>query len=328
MSVYTVVNTEELSRFLSQYNQGRLLNHEGISSGIENTNYFVTTDKAELVLTVFEQLTSDELPFFLDLTAYLAEHNIPCAHPAADKNGRYLDTIKNKPAALVQRLKGASVEHPTAQHCQALGNVLARMHLAGQSFPSQRKNKRGPAWWRSTTTKLCSCLSDPEMELLQHELQAQDACHHSDLPRGIIHADLFRDNVLFEGVNLSGLIDFYYACTDALIYDLAVTVNDWCSNADGSLNGELAYALLNAYQAQRSLSNNEHQAWTIMLRAAALRFWLSRLNDMHFPRPGEITHTKNPDVFKRILLHRRQHEKSLLDLLRTTDSVDNNSAQL
>ncbi len=306
MSVYTTVNEDELAAFLHRYDHGQLQSYEGITSGIENTNYFVTTTEAEYVLTLFEQHSADELPFFLDLTAFLSEHNIPCAHPLANKQGRYLEELKNKPAALVQRLRGASLEQPTDSHCFQVGEVLGAMHIHGQSFPQARTNDRGPHWWRETAAKLSGKLDNEQQQMLDDEICFQVSHKHDALPRGIIHADLFRDNVLFDGNHLSGLIDFYYACTDVLLYDLAVTVNDWCSTDDGELNGQLESAMLSGYTASRQLSDAENAAYPVMLRAAALRFWLSRLHDLHFPRAGEITHTKDPMAFQRILVNRRQ----------------------
>jgi homoserine kinase type II len=304
MSVYTSISEEELRAFLADYDAGTLVSFEGIESGIENTNYFVTTDRAEYVLTIFEQHTRDELRFFLELTAFLAEHEIPCAHPSRDRFDGYLGELKEKPAALVDRLPGASVEQPDAQQCAALGRVLAQLHRAGQEFPMNRANDRGPHWWRETANIVLPKLDSGDAGLLQSELAYQAERRTADLPRGIIHADLFRDNVLFRDHQLSGLIDFYYACRDVLLYDVAVTVNDWCSSADGALDPERAQSLLHAYNSIRPLQPAERDHWQTMLRAAALRFWLSRLRDMHFPREGEMTHIKDPDVFKHILLQR------------------------
>lgn len=292
--------------FLDRYDHGVLESYEGITSGIENTNYFVTTSEAQYVLTLFEQHTDDELPFFLDLTAFLSEHGIPCAHPVANRAGQYLEQLKQKPAALVQRLRGASIEQPAESHCLQVGKVLASMHVHGQSFPQTRKNDRGPHWWRETADKLSGKLNDDQQQLLDDEIRYQLSHQHDELPRGIIHADLFRDNVLFDGDHLSGLIDFYYACTDVLMYDLAVTINDWCSTASGELDSAREQAMLTGYSESRTISGAEQTAYPVMLRAAALRFWLSRLHDLHFPRPGEITHTKDPMVFQHILHNRRQ----------------------
>lgn len=305
MSVYTRIERAELESFLSNYNAGSLTDFEGIQSGIENTNYFVNTSSGKFVLTIFEHHTKNELPFFLDLTAFLSEHGIPCAHPSADKNNVYLGQLKDKPAALVARLAGKSLEKPQSVHCQAVGQVLAELHSAGQHFQQTRENPRGPHWWQTTAKVLKGSISAEDQKLLADELDYQTQFRFSHLPRGIIHADLFRDNVLFAGNELGGLIDFYYACTDVLLFDLAITVNDWCVNKNQSLNAELTSAMTNAYMKKRPLDNDEIEAWPVMLRAAALRFWLSRLYDKHFPRPGEMTHTHDPDVLKNVLLHHR-----------------------
>lgn len=315
MSVFTPVSQSELEDFLANYACGTLENFQGISAGIENTNYFVTTSQGDYVLTIFELLTPSELPYFLDLMAHCAEQGIPSAHPLADRNQLYLRSLQGKPAALVQRLQGKSIEQAEPKHCQAVGGSLAQLHLAGCSFKPQRPNDRGPDWWRQMQLKLADKLSVQDRQLLADELSVQVRSRHSPLPRGVIHADLFRDNVLFVGDELTGMIDFYYACNDVWLYDLAVTVNDWCSaDNNGGLDPLRLSALLSAYHEVRALNSDEEQAWPLMLRAAALRFWLSRLHDFHFQREGEITHTKDPDEFRRILLDRREQQDSYLSL--------------
>ena len=304
MSVYTTIERDELEDFLQHYPVGKLKQFEGISAGIENTNYFVDTDKNRFVLTIFEALSKDELPYFLDLMAHLAEHEVPSAHPEADNQGHYLRELKGKPAALVQRLTGRSIEQPTPIQCAALGKALGHLHVVGQSFTGNRNNERGPHWWHETASAVMPHLSNDEQQLLKNELDFQKQHAHDELPRGVIHADLFRDNALFDGDQLTGIIDFYYACNDVLLYDVAVTVNDWCGNENGSLDKARVDTLLDAYQQERPLTKQEQQAWPVMLRAAALRFWLSRLQDKHFPREGEITHIKDPDAFRRILIDR------------------------
>lgn len=314
MSVYTPVEQHELVSFLADYDLGKLENFQGISAGIENTNYFVTTSSQSLVLTLFESLGVDELPYFLELMAFLAEHGIPSAHPIADHQGQYLRTLNNRPAALVQRLTGASVIEPNTAQCQAIGKALGLMHSAVKEFSAVRDNTRGPHWWHETLNALRANIGGQDLQLLEEELTFQAHARHAELPRGVIHADLFRDNALFDGDTLAGVIDFYYACNDVLLYDVAVTLNDWCSQPDGRLHEQKSRALLRAYQVERPLLEAERLAWPVLLRAAALRFWLSRLYDLHFPREGEITHTKDPDVFKQILLQRKAHAAHLIDL--------------
>ncbi len=304
MSVYTCVERHELEEFLRHYQLGELVDFQGISAGIENTNYFVTTDQGEYVLTLFEALSRDELPYFLDLMAYLAEHNVPSAHPMADDNSHFLRQLKGKPAALVQKLDGRNVEQPNPCQCAELAAALAHMHVVGQDFSGQRSNQRGPHWWQVTAREVHDRLSARERRLLDAELAFQKQHSHDTLPRGVIHADLFRDNALFVNDHLTGIIDFYYACNDVLLYDVAVTVNDWCCHDDGRLDEARLTAFMDAYQQERPLDESERAAWPIMLRAAALRFWLSRLKDKHFPREGELTHIKDPTVFQHILEQR------------------------
>jgi homoserine kinase type II len=314
MSVYTPVSEEQLTTFLGHYDLGELIDFEGISAGIENTNYFVTTSRDRLVLTLFESHSHDELVYFLDLMAHLAEHQVPSAHPIPDDQGAYLRTLNDKPAALVKRLRGRHIEQPNLAQCTALGRELAQLHVAGQSFSGHRDNDRGPRWWRQTSKALAGHLDEAEQAMLDRELAFQSEHRTDDLPRGVIHADLFRDNALFDGDQLTGIIDFYYACNDVLLYDVGVTINDWCSLADGGVDNMKASALLHAYQQVRPIDAAELAAWPVMLRAGALRFWLSRLHDLHFPREGEMTHTKDPDVFKCILQQRIAHEDELRSL--------------
>jgi homoserine kinase type II len=304
MSVYTRVEKDQLESFLENYTLGTLCSFQGISDGIENTNYFVTTTEGEYVLTLFESLAAEELPYFLDLMAFLAKHQVPSASPLADKQGDYLRELNGKPAALVQRLCGRGVVDPNEAQCAALGGMLGRLHRVGQGFEPQRKNSRGADWWSEAATKVMPKLSAEEQQQLQQEMAYQASQSREKLPRGVIHADLFCDNALFDGDQLTGIIDFYYACSDHLLYDLAVTVNDWCKQSDGSLDETRTQALLNSYHQEQPLTAEEQQLWPVMLRAGALRFWLSRLQDKHFPRPGEMTHIKDPDEYGQILRDR------------------------
>jgi homoserine kinase type II len=302
MSVYTPIEAGELEEFLRAYPLGTLLEYRGISAGIENTNYFVTTTAGRFVLTLFESIGFDDLPYYLELMAFLAEHGIPSAHPLADQQGCYVRTFKNKPAALVQRLEGAGVSRPNLRQCQAIGTALGSLHIVGRHFHLRREHTRGPAWRRTVGERLLAHLNPEDAALLRQELDFQAHYSRSGLPNGVIHADLFRDNALFRGDELMGIIDFYYACHGVLLYDLAVTINDWCTRADASLDWDKALAILTAYHRQRPLEDVEHTVWPTLLRVAALRFWLSRLHDRFFPRPGELTQSKNPDEFKRVLI--------------------------
>lgn len=305
MSVYTPVSPAELSAWLRNYSVGSLVSAEPIQSGIENTNYFVTTTQGRYVLTLFERLPAEELPFYLDLMAHLARHGIPCPSPLADLSNQFLQRLNGKPAALVTRLTGRSVEAPEAAHCAELGALLGRMHLAARSYPAYLENPRGPKWWRFAAREVRDFLSAEHQQLLQSELEFQAEHRFPDLPRGPVHADLFRDNALFDGQRVSGVIDFYFAGVDCLLFDVAVCANDWCLSPSLELDEARTAALLGAYEATRPLTAEEKAAWRPMLRAAALRFWLSRLYDFHLPRAGMLVHAHDPEHFRRILECRR-----------------------
>ena len=303
MSVYTPVTESELSAWLQNYSVGRLLSLEPIKSGIENTNYFVTTAQGRYVLTLFERLPAAELPFYLELMAHLARHGIPCPAPIADVEDRYVRELNGKPAAVVTRLPGKSLERPGTAECGELGLLLARMHLAGRSYAGYLENPRGPKWWRMAARDVSPFLDSQRKKLLEEEIQYQANHRFPDLPRGPVHADLFRDNALFDEGRLSGVFDFYFAGVDCLLYDLAVCANDWCFAGadDPRLDEPKTRALLEAYESVRPLQAIERDAWQPMLRAAALRFWLSRLHDLHLPRPGMLVHAHDPEHFRRIL---------------------------
>lgn len=304
MAVFTTVSAAELSAWLENYPLGALQELKGIPSGIENTNYFVTTERGRFVLTLFEKLTADELPFYLNLMAHLAQHNVPCPAPAVNQQGALLGELNGKPACLVSRLSGKSTTTPKLAQCAAVGAMLARLHIVGQGFATQMPNPRGAVWRADTESLVRPFVNAEQAALLQYEVAYHADSEQQTLPRGVIHADLFRDNVLLEGDAVGGLIDFYFACQDMLLYDVAITVNDWCMNADGQLDTERTQAFLNAYHAVRPLQTDERAAWPKMLRLAALRFWLSRLFDLHLPRDGEMVHPHDPSHFERVL---RQH---------------------
>jgi len=307
MSVYTEVGRDELIAFLNDYAVGELVSYEGISDGIENTNYFVNTEQGQFVLTLFEQHEFDELGYFLDVMTFFYQYDIPSAHPAADKQGRYLKTLCGRPAALVMRLSGRGVNSvATIAQCQAIGDVLGKMHLKGQQFESKRTTERGHDWRQQMAEKVLPLLDADATLLLQDELEFQAAYSSLDLPFGVTHSDLFRDNALFDGDKLKGIIDFYYACDEYLLYDVAVAVNDWCVDDSGLVESTRYDAFMAAYSKQRSLTDNEISNWNLILRAAALRFWLSRLQDKLFPREGELTQIKDPQFFQNILSEHRK----------------------
>ena len=307
MSVFTKVSHPELVAFLEAYPVGELIGYQGIGEGVENTNYFVDTADGRWVLTLFERLDHDDLPFFLGLMEHLASRGYPCAMPAHTREDKNLTTLNGKPAALVRRLTGQSVLFPTVAQCQAVGRALGELHLAGQSFAGGAANGRGAAWRQATARALAPKVPEDARALIESELAAQAALDLSMLPQGVIHADLFRDNVLFVEERLTGVIDFYYACHDALAYDLAITLNDWCVDPDGRPNPARWQTMSLAYRSARELTAAERAAWPLLLRAAAFRFYLSRLYDWTHPREGDVVHVKDPAQYRRILeWHRRQ----------------------
>ena len=311
MSVFTTVSADELTEWLKAYPLGTLLELKGIASGITNTNYFVTTTSGRYVLTLFEEHTAEELPYFLDLMTHLAECGVPCPHPVKRNDGVQLDELNGKPAALVSCLAGRDIETPNEIHCAEVGRVLANMHIAGESFSGKSHDTRDSVWRQTTADKVFGLLNADDQTMLSQLMQRQASLNLDKLPQGVIHADLFRDNVLFDGEKIGGLIDFYYACRGAFLYDLAIAVNDWCVNVDGSLDKPRVMAMLKAYHAVRALTAEESAVWTDMLPIAALRFWLSRLKDKHFPHAGELTHAKDPQHFQKILKWGIQHQAEI-----------------
>jgi len=304
LSVFTPVSDGQLAGWLKSYSVGPPLALEPIAAGIENTNYFVTTSQGRYVLTLFERLPAAEVPFYLELMAHLARHGIPCPAPIAGLDDRYLSTLNGKPAALVTRLEGVSVENPGPGECAELGALLARMHLAARSYGGYLENPRGSKWWRSAAADVRPFLDAGSAARMDEELRFQAQHRFPDLPRAAVHADLFRDNAVFSNGRISGVFDFYFAGVDCFIFDLAVCANDWClvhPQNDRRLDDARTHALLGAYAQVRPLLPAERSAWPVMLRAAALRFWLSRLHDKHLPRPGELVKVHDPAHFAEIL---------------------------
>ncbi|ROV55493.1 homoserine kinase [Neisseria chenwenguii] len=302
MSVYTSVSDDEMRAFLTNYDLGGFVSLQGIAQGITNSNYFLTTTAGRYVLTVFEVLQQEELPFFLRLKQHLSDNGVACPAPVVCKDGRMDSVLAGKPACLVTCLKGSDTSWATAAQCFNTGAMLAKMHIAGQTFPLKMENPRYDTWWRESAAKLLPVLDAADAALLQSEIAFLDQHSGSHLPSGIIHADLFKDNVLLDGEQVAGFIDFYYACNGNFMYDLAIAVNDWARTADNKLDQALFEAFLNGYESVRPLSDEERAYFPTAQRAGCIRFWVSRLLDFHFPQEGEMTFIKDPNTFRDLLL--------------------------
>jgi homoserine kinase type II len=313
MAVFTDVSFDEARALVDRLGVGTLTGLRGIRAGIENTNYFATTDRGEWVLTLFERLSFEQLPFYLHLMRHLAQRGIPVPAPHADASGEILHSLKGKPAALVDKLAGGHQLAPDHHHCAQVGEMLARMHLAGLDYPRWQPNLRGLDWWVDTVPVVLPFVDDEVRRLLQDELAFQQALAaspaHASLPRGAIHADLFRDNVMFEGLpgreRLTGFFDFYFAGVDCFLFDLAVCLNDWCIDLDNGHGVEdRAAVFVAAYDKVRPLTGAERRMLPAMLRAGAFRFWLSRLWDYHLPRDASMLKPHDPTHFERVLRQR------------------------
>ncbi len=325
MAVYTEVSFDEAAHFLQGLELGTLQSMAGCSGGIENTNYFVTTDQAPYVLTLFERLSAEQLPFYLRLMKHLAHHGVPVPDPAANRDGDVVHALNGKPAAVVNRLRGKSELAPTVQHCTLVGDMLARMHLAGRDFSMSQPNLRGLEWWNRTVPVVLPFVPADQAALLQSELAYQNHVSalpaYGALPRGPIHADLFRDNVMFEtpadggAPVLTGFFDFYFAGVDTWLFDIAVCLNDWCIDlASGATDPERTRAFMAAYTAVRPLQPAERSLLPAMARAGALRFWLSRLWDLHLPREANLLQAHDPEHFHRVLRQRILYPLTTTDL--------------
>lgn len=309
MAVYTEVSFDEAAELLQTLQLGALQSLKPCSGGIENTNYFVDTNSGCYVLTLFERLSAAELPFYLELTKHLALHGIPVPNPAPDASGKLLHSLKSKPAAVVNKLRGHSQLQPTPIHCANVGSMLARMHLANQDFNLTQPNLRGLPWLNDTAPAVLPHITPEQRSLLLGELAYQNhiaaSATYNALPVGVIHADLFRDNVMFEGDELTGFFDFYFAGCDTFLFDISVCLNDWCIDLPtGQHNALRADAFLAAYQAVRPLTAHERALLPAMARAGALRFWISRLWDFYLPRDASVLKAHDPTHFERVLRQR------------------------
>ena len=308
MAVYTEVSDDELALFIASYEVGALLSYKGIAEGVENTNYLLHTDEGPFFLTLYEKRVAPaDLPFFLGLMEHLARAGLTPT-PVRDRQGRLLRELAGKPAALVTFLEGVWLHRPQPEHCRALGRAMAELHLAGQDFALRRANALGVAGWRPLYARFQSRADEIAPGLaatIELELDHLETSWPRDLPQGIVHADLFPDNVLFLGNRLSGLIDFYFACYDALSYDIAVTLNAWCFEADHAFNIDKARALLAGYQSVRPLTAAERKALPLLARGAALRFLLTRAYDWLHTSSDALVSRKDPAEFvARLEFHR------------------------
>ena len=323
MSVYTSLDAGDITRFLAAHSQGELVEFSGIAAGIENTNYFVTTkltdanvSTREFVLTVFETTPATNLESYFKLMADLANHQLPAAEPLKNRNGSYLSELKSKPAALIKRLPGKSVEQPTASHCARVGEFLASMHTMPSNNREKIENFRGSSWRESIIDKLAGHCPHADIKFLKESHYRMRDFERTMLPKGNVHGDLFHDNALFVADKLTGVIDFYYAHHAAYIYDLAVTFADWCFVQNkGEIHTENALSMLSTYRRLRALSAREIELWPAAVELASLRFLLSRLHDKYFPRAGSLTQEKDPLIFRQ-LLDKSQHDvNGLISLL-------------
>ena len=310
MSVYTTVKPAQLGEFLKRYDLGEQVSLRAIAAGITNTNYYLDTDAGEFVLTLYEHHSDDELDFILGLQQHLADKGVSCSSPVTDRRGGLYSTLNQRPAAIIHKVAGEVEPNPGLDQCAAIGEELATMHFAGQDYPGVRNNPRGVEWWIATGDMLDPVLDSDDRQLIDGTIRDFARFSISDLPGGAIHADLFHDNALFQAGSLGGIIDFDYACNDSFVFDLAVLMNDWGIGAQGELIMARIDAILHGYEKKRRLADLERKALPLMLQAAALRFWLSRLYDKTFPLSGELTYVKCPDEFRKLLVLRNDNPPS------------------
>ena len=308
MAVLTTINFDELNLWLMQYSLDKLLDFQGISAGVTNTNYLVTTESEKYILTIFENTSIDELPFYIELMAFLSGEGVACPQPILNNQKKYLSLLKNKPALIVPFINGSEVTSVHSEHCFEVGKALANLHLKAQNYRITKKNSRDIDWIKKTFLELSQKISAENYQIITEECTFLDEYTKDNLAEGIIHADLFKDNVLINNGRVSGMIDLYYACTDKYIYDLSITINDWCIDNKGEIESEKLKHFIDGYESIRKLEAKEMDALPIYLRLAALRFWLSRLYDFYNIREGEKIITKDPNHFKNILLKRQRSQ--------------------
>lgn len=304
MSVYTKISKEEIIGHLKKYLIGDLIDLSGIADGIENTNYALTTTHGSYIFTIFENINKNEIEQYLLFMNYLHDQGLVCPKVEKTYDEKLFDIINNKPSAIIQKLKGKSLHQTSSHDCELIGHLLGEFHNYSNKFEIKINNTRNLKWREESSKKLLNSISKNEYNLIRNALSIQKEFEEQKLPKGIIHADLFRDNILFNKGEISGMIDFYYSCYDFLLYDLAVTINDWCCDANGKIIQEKAKSCIKSYNLKRNITKDEKIFWGYALVSASLRFYLSRLLDLHFPKIGEMTHIKDPKVFENILKDR------------------------
>ncbi len=304
MSVYTKINHNEMNQHLNKYSIGSVISLTGISEGIENTNYLLKTDQNEFIFTIFENLNNENIADYLSFMNHLNNRKLLCPKVMKSKDNELFIEIKGKPSAIIEKLSGKSIVRTDDTHCSHIGDLLANFHNYGKDFKIELINTRDINWCINSFKKLSDVITTDQSQLINRAINIQKEFLKQKLPIGTIHADLFRDNVLFNKGVVSGMIDFYYSYKGALIYDLAVVVNDWCSDVNGKIILSKYESLISSYNTNRPITKEENIFWRHALISAALRFYLSRLLDLHYPKIGEMTHVKDPLVFENILIDR------------------------
>ncbi|WP_117190724.1 homoserine kinase [Rhizobium terrae] len=310
MAVYTDITEDDLKRFLTEYDVGELTSYKGIAEGVENSNFLLHTTRDPLILTLYEKrVEKADLPFFLGLMQHLSARGLSCPLPLPRRDGELLGELSGRPAALISFLEGMWLRKPEAKHCREVGRALAGMHLAGEGFGLNRPNALSLEGWKTLWAKAADRADEVEKGLqdeISSELEFLGTNWPKDLPAGVIHADLFQDNVFFLGDALSGLIDFYFACNDLLAYDVSICLNAWCFEKDGAYNLTKGMAMLEGYRSVRPLSDDEIAALPVLSRGSALRFFLTRLYDWLTTPPGALVVKKDPLEYLRKLRFHRQ----------------------
>ena len=304
MSVYTNLSTKDVSLLISNYNIGELKSFKGISDGITNTNYFLNTSKGKYIITIFEDITEIKVKKYLKLMNFFSNNNMCCPEIMLTKSGGILSKVKSKPCSIMEKLSGKTINITNVSLCKSIGTIIANFHNTGREYNYKISNSRDIKWVEKNIAKIKNHISKEQLDILNYSSKVFRKIFEMKLPNGMIHSDLFRDNVLANGDKVTGIIDYYYSFNGPLIYELAVIINDWCVNKDGSINLGKYNSFLNSYNLERRLTAVENKQMNNAMIAASLRFYLSRLVDMIFPKVGEITHIKDPSAFETIVKKR------------------------